>query len=169
MSKADIYIKMEFMWEDMMKDIKRLVNQFRDAIDAAKDIGEFDKDFSFYKFPRGCCGDASDLLGQFLLENGIRTYYVCGTYRDGSFENIQSHAWLLTNNQTIIDITGDQFRKNTSFLNYNKSVYVGPEDNFHRLFEVEDRNIHKNIGLDALSSMCQPRLNELYRKIIKYI
>jgi len=152
-----------------MKDIKRLVNQFRDAIDVARDAGEFDKDFSFYKFPRGCCGDASYLLAQFLLENGIRTYYVCGTYRDGSFENFQSHAWLLTDNQTIIDITGDQFRDNPDFLNYDKSVYVGAEDDFHRLFEVEDRDVHENIGLNALGSMCQPRLNGLYSKVIKYI
>lgn len=50
------------------------------------------------------------MLAQFLLENGIRTYYVCGEYRDGSFENFRSHAWLLANNQIIIDITGDQFR-----------------------------------------------------------
>lgn len=151
-----------------MKDIKRLVNQFRDAIDIARDEGQFDTDLSFYKFPHRCCGDASDLLAQFLLENGIRTYYVYGTYRDGSFENIQTHAWLITDNQTIIDITGDQFRGKKDFLNYDKSVYVGSMDDFHRLFEFEDRNIHENIGLDALGSMCQPRLNGLYRKIIKY-
>lgn len=51
-----------------MSEIERLVNQFRDAIDMARDSGDFDKDISFYKFPRGCCGDASDLLAQFLLE-----------------------------------------------------------------------------------------------------
>ncbi|SHL31826.1 hypothetical protein SAMN02745136_04636 [Anaerocolumna jejuensis DSM 15929] len=45
-----------------MKDIERLVNQFRDAINMAKDAGDFDRDFSFHKFPRGCCGDTSDLL-----------------------------------------------------------------------------------------------------------
>jgi hypothetical protein len=153
----------------MMRDIRQLVNQFRNAIDVARDAGEFDEDYSFYKFPRGCCGDASDLLAQFLLENGVKTYYVCGTYRDGGFENFQSHAWLLTDNKIIIDITGDQFRYNIDLLNYDKSAYVGPKGDFHRLFEVEDRNIHENFGLDALGSMCQPRLRALYQKIIKYI
>ncbi|HBJ2613930.1 TPA: hypothetical protein LA742_002410 [Clostridium botulinum] len=152
-----------------MKDIKLLVRKFRDAIDVARDSGDFDKDFSFYRFPCGCCGDTSDLLAQFLLKNDIKTYYVCGWYIDDSFENHKSHAWLLTDNHTIIDITGDQFKNNPDFLNYDKSVYVGVEDDFHRLFEVEDRDIHENIGLDALGSMCQLRLNELYRKIIKYI
>ncbi|UZP01917.1 hypothetical protein JW813_09210 [Clostridium botulinum] len=152
-----------------MKDIKQLVYQFRDAIDMAKDEGDFYKDNSFHKFPRGCCGDTSDLLAQFLLKNGIQTYYVWGTYRDGSFENIQTHGWLLTDNHTIIDITGDQFKDNQNFLNYDKSVYVGMEDDFHRLFKVENRNIRENFGLDALGSFCQPRLYELYGKIIKYI
>lgn len=152
-----------------MKDIKRLVKQFRDAVDTARYAGDFAKDFSFCKFPRGCCGDTSDLLAQFLLKNGIRTYYVCGTCRNGLFENIQSHAWLLTDHHTIIDITGDQFKDNPDFLNYDKSVYVGLADEFHKLFKVEGRDIRENVGLDALGGMCQPRLNELYRKIIKYI
>ena len=153
----------------MIKDIKRLANNFRNAIDIARELGEFERDLSFCNFPRGCCGDTSDLLAQFLLENDIRTYYVCGTFRRGSFENFQSHAWLLMDNQIIIDITGDQFRNNPDFLNYDKSVYVGAEDDFHRLFEVEDRNVRENFGLDALGSFCQPRLYGLYRKIIKYI
>ncbi|MEG1482939.1 MAG: hypothetical protein RSA57_03970 [Cetobacterium sp.] len=152
-----------------MKDIKRLVKQFRDAIDVARNAGDFDNDFSFNKFPRGCCGDTSELLAQFLLKNDIKTYYICGIYIDSPFKNNQSHAWLLTDNHTIIDITGDQFKDNPVFLHYDKSVYVGVEDDFHRLFEVEDRDIHENIGLDKLSSTCQLRLNELYSKVIKYI
>ncbi|MGL5149571.1 MAG: hypothetical protein ACRC7N_03230 [Clostridium sp.] len=150
-------------------DIKRLVKKFREAIDVARDTGEFDKDFSFCNFPRGCCGDTSYLLAQYLLENTIRTYYVCGTYRGSSSEDYQSHAWLLLNNHTIIDITGDQFKYNPDFLNYDKSVYIGAADDFHKLFEVEDRDIYENNGLDTLGSMCQSRLYGLYSKIIKYI
>ena len=150
-----------------MKDIKRLVNQFRDAIDIAKGKGEFLKDIRFRRVPSGCCDDASDLLAQFLLENDIKTYNVSGSYRYDSDENTQSHEWLVADNQTIIDITGDQFRYDSVFSNYNKPVYVGAEDNFHRLFE--DRRVHENMGLDSLGSMSQPRLNELYRKITKYV
>lgn len=51
-------------------------------------------------------------------------------------ENIQSHAWLmLEDGHTIIDITGDQFHDKICFLNYNKSVYIGVEDDFHKLFQ----------------------------------
>lgn len=150
-------------------EIKGLVNQFRNAINIAKDVGEFDDDFSFYRFPHGCCGDTSCLLGQYLLENDIKTYYVYGTYRNGRFGNFQSHAWLQTTEQTIIDITGDQFRTNSEFFYYDIPVYIGMKDRFHRLFEVEERNIRESVNLDDLGGMCQPRLNELYGKIIKYI
>lgn len=148
---------------------KKLVQNFRDAIDEAKANGEFNDDISFYKFPCGCCGDASDLLAEFLLKNGIETYYVCGTYRDGSFDEIQSHAWIKTEDGMIIDITGDQFIYDSSFMNYSKSVYIGEIDAFHRLFEVEKRDVRKNYGLKSLEISCQPRLYELYNTIMKYI
>ena len=75
----------------------------------------------------------------------------------------------MTDDHTIIDITGDQFKNDPNLLNYNKSVYIGFYDDFHRLFEVEDRDIDINNGLDALGINCQPRLQDLYRKIIKYL
>lgn len=152
-----------------MEELEKLASLFRTAIDLAVNASEFDNDSSFNRFPHGCCGDASDLLSQFLLENGIRTYYVCGTYRSDCPDNFQTHAWLLTKNQVIIDITGDQFKKRTGLLNYDKSVYVGKEDAFHNLFEIEDGDIHENTGLYSLGDICQPRLFELYQKINKYI
>jgi len=150
-----------------MKDIKSLANQFREAIEVAKEAREFYKDIVFRNFPIGCCGDTCDLLAQFLLDNDIEIYCVRGTYRDGSFEDIQSHAWLLADNQIIIDITGDQFRYTPHLLNYNKSVYVGAENDFYRLFEVDSIDVYE--GIDALGDGCQGRLNELYRKIMRYI
>lgn len=148
---------------------KKLVQNFRDAIDEAKANGEFNDDISFHKFPCGCCGDASDLLAEFLLKNGIKTYYVCGTYRDGSFDEMQSHAWLETEDGMIIDITGDQFRYNPNFMNYSETVYIGERDAFHILFEVEKRDVKKNYGLKPSENRCQQRLYELYNTIMKHI
>ena len=45
-----------------MKDIEQLATQFRKAIDAALEAGEFDNDSIYRRFPRACCGDTSDLL-----------------------------------------------------------------------------------------------------------
>jgi hypothetical protein len=129
-----------------MKDIIQLANQFREAIEVAKEERAFYNDIVFCNFPVGCCGDTCDLLGQFLLDNDIKIYYVRGTYRDGLFEHMQTHAWLLTDNQNIIDITGDQFRYTPYLLNYNKSVYVGLENDFYRLFEIDSIVVCNGIG-----------------------
>ena len=39
--------------------IKVLATSFRGAIEIAKDAGEFDNDFAFPRFPKGCCGDTN--------------------------------------------------------------------------------------------------------------
>ena len=41
--------------------IKVLATSFRGAIEIAKDADEFDNDFAFPRFPKGCCGDTSDI------------------------------------------------------------------------------------------------------------
>ena len=66
--------------------IKVLATSFRGAIEIAKDAGEFDNDFAFPRFPKGCCGDTSDLLAEYLAQQDIYTYYVCGQ------KGTQSHA-----------------------------------------------------------------------------
>ena len=81
----------------------------------------------------------------------------------------KSASWMMVDKCIIIDITGDQFNGRSTFLNYNKSAYVGQGDDFHRLFEVEDRDIHVHQGLSALGGFCAPRLWDLYSKILKYI
>ena len=152
-----------------MHDIATLVYNFRKAINKAKELDDLGLDFAFKRFPHGCCGDASCLLAEYLIENGIKTAYVCGTYRGGGFENMQSHAWLLVDDSYIIDITGDQFYDNSTFMNYNKSVYVGEMDEFHKLFEVEDRDVYEFPGLSQLGNFCYPRLRNLYNIITKYL
>lgn len=67
------------------------------------------------------------MLAQYLLDKGIKTDYVCGTYWGKPDGNGQSHAWLMVDKYIIIDITGDQFSGKSTFLNYDKSVYVGEE------------------------------------------
>ena len=36
---------------------------------------------------------------------------------------------------TIVDITGDQFKNNPLFQYFSKEVYVGPMNEFYELFE----------------------------------
>lgn len=151
------------------KRIEQMAYKFRAAIEDAKDNGEFYKLSPFDNFPRACCGDASDLLAEFLLENGIQPRYVCGTYRDDNPENYQSHAWLITERNIIVDITGDQFKYDRMFLNYNKPVYVGPMDKFHRLFEVRPCDISVHGGIKSLGSGSRKRMYMLYGIIKEYL
>ena len=76
--------------------IKVLATSFRGAIEIAKDAGEFDNDFAFPRFPKGCCGDTSDLLAEYLAQHDIYTYYVCGQ------KGTQSHAWLVLVNTVTV-------------------------------------------------------------------
>ena len=70
---------------------------------------------------------------------------------------------------TIIDITGDQFRYSDIFLNYDIPVYVGKMDEFHALFEVEERDVREGVTIDKLGEFCYPRLKRLYDIIMQYI
>lgn len=153
---------------------------FREAMDRCYNAGGFAKDVAFRKFPYGCCGDTSDMLGQYLLEKGIQTWYVCGTHypTDGTDEEnyygIRSHAWITTadprrtKKYNIIDITGDQFKNKDEYGFFNQKVFVGELSDFHKLFEVEVRGIRENKGLNALNG-ASPRLWKLYNMILEWI
>ena len=59
-------------------------------------------------FPRGCCSFASDLLQRYLIEQySFHTWYMSGQYGYGW--NAKNHAWLESEDCTVIDITGDQY------------------------------------------------------------
>ncbi len=117
------------------ESIRRLVIRFRKAIDSARDDGAFSNDQTFNRFPRACCGSASELLAKYLAEYNIHTQYVCGTYYPTDFkEGSQSHAWLQVG-EVIIDITGDQFKFCPEIFSYNLPIYVGEIDQMHNLFE----------------------------------
>lgn len=150
-----------------MKKILKLAEQFRNAMDEAKQDGVFANHSPLCCFPRGCCTVASTLLAQFLLEHGIRTFEICGIADDGSLCG-QPHEWLITDDNVMIDITGDQFRNNDKLLNYDKPVFVGIEDALHKLFVVEN-DIIENIGLDAYSNGMKIKLTKTYNNILKYI
>lgn len=148
-----------------MNKINNLVENFRKAIDYACINGEFKNNVLYKNFPKGCCGTTSNILAAYLHENGIKTFYINGTfYYENNFDN-QSHAWLITTNDIIIDITADQFSDKSEFFNNNKKVYIGTNNEFYNLFEVERRDIHKGCICDELNN---DEL-EIYQIVLKYI
>ncbi len=82
----------------------------------------------FKRFPNAACGDSSNLLGEWLTEQGISGLeYVCG--------ELHGHAWLELDG-LIIDITLDQFEGHT------EKVYVSEDRSFHSEFDERSRRPH---------------------------
>ena len=110
--------------------VKELSTSFREAIENV-DIGKLTVcdltvcDF-FRDFPRGRCGDASELLAKYLLENGIKAIYVSGVNGE------RTHAWLEYCDY-IIDITADQFKENDT------KVLVTKDKRFNDEFKEQNR------------------------------
>lgn len=101
-------------------------------------------------FPVGCCGDASLLLGEFLLARRVNHIsYVLGVCGE------QAHAWLERKGD-IIDITGDQFGR--------QKVFVGRADAFYAKFEIESQRVYQHFYYD--SSPNNHNLLHDYRLII---
>lgn len=58
------------------------------------------------RYPVGSCGDASLLLGAYLVDQGVEGFlYICGKYGE---HNGLTHAWLQRGN-CVVDITASQF------------------------------------------------------------
>jgi hypothetical protein len=150
-------------------DIEQLIRNFRKAIEYAKNEGEFRGISPFNNFPKGCCDDVCDLLAEYLLENNVRTYYVVGTSYGTNAFDIQSHAWLELDSGVVIDITGDQFKYNHDFLNFNCTVYFGGLNDFYRLFEVDERKIQLHNGINSLGEGSHRHMYNLYNKVCKYL
>jgi len=113
------------------KEIKSDIGRIREVLESFQKE-DFHSGSSFYhssSFPRGCCGDSTNLLGLFLKEKyGQDALYVeakgLGDNRD------LSHAWLLIDG-VIVDITGDQFND----IGYEvEPVVISDTSDFHDLF-----------------------------------
>ena len=156
-------------------DIFKEVRNFREAIDIAKKDGKFASLYPFNNFPKECCEHASDLLAQYLLEKGIKTRKVNGGLKS---DETWHHVWLLTEDDIVIDITGDQFIGEIPKLNEKpKSVYIGKEGELQKLFclnktiELNTNFINKNefTGFNKQPNPYQKRLIDIYEIICQYI
>ena len=149
-----------------MKKLEALVVGFRNAIELAKENNE--PGYFFREFPTGQCGHASDMLAQFLIDNGIASIrYINGTYysEDGSVR--QAHTWLVVNG-VIIDITSDQFRYHAAPLTNNIPVYLGPMNEYYQLFDTTYGSNHEHFGLER-TWYNYHELKVWYETIISYM
>ena len=124
-------------------EIRGLARSFRKGIERAVESGNISSrttKSTMPYFPKGCCEVASDLLAQYLLENGIHTKSVHGEYDYDDWENKYPHTWLETEGGVIVDITADQFARNKVFTSFDlMPCYVGTDRSFYSLFTEDYR------------------------------
>lgn len=101
--------------------IQNLAEQFYYEIIKARP--GFSKRDRMSNFPGGCCDDASDLFGYYLLQNfSICSMQCNGRYEDENPENTTNHVWLLVDGINV-DLTYGQFH-------LGSTVHVGNENSF---------------------------------------
>lgn len=83
-----------------MRNIKIIAGNFRSAI---LKCDKHTLPATLQNFPKGSCGDASLLLGEYFFIQGLGRF----TYKTGIWAD-RSHAWI-ERNGIIVDITADQF------------------------------------------------------------
>jgi len=131
-----------------IKEVEELALNFRLAIENMTE-DDFIGSPWFSSFPRGCCGDASELLAKYFIQNGISVEYVWGMNKN------QSHAWLEYMGY-IIDITADQF------LDINDKIVISKDKKWHSKFKRQSR---RNSNFEIDNEINRERLGELYRNI----
>ena len=148
-------------------ELTDIATRFRRAIVTARENGAFSYKDRMIHFPRGCCDDTADLFAHHLYHKyGALSSIIDASYHDGDPNNNCGHSWQEING-IIIDLTGSQFKYNPVFLKYDKEVYVGSLDAFHKLFEVF--SVKQSKGIEDLSCDCWERMFNLYETIISFI
>lgn len=154
-------------------EIRRLALAFREGIERAVGSGDISPrttKSTMPSFPRGCCDIASDLLAEYLLENGIHTKSVHGEYDYDNWENRFPHTWLETEDGVIVDITADQFAGERVFKAYDlMPCYVSTDRTFYYLF-TEDYREEEFIGLrNCDGDFYRRNIDPLYDIILSHI
>jgi hypothetical protein len=105
-------------------------------------------------FPRGSCGDASILLGEYLHQAGHGQWdYVAGERE----LDLHSHAWL-EHDEMIVDITADQFDDVT------EPVIVTSDRSWHRQFSYPEPR-HPAL-IDTYDPATRTTLLEVYTRVL---
>jgi len=102
----------------------------------------------FGNFPRGACGNASDIISKWLSQKGVSGLkYAHGTRGQAS------HGWLEYKSY-ILDITSDQFEDGCG------SVFIGQSSKFHSSFKNQKKS---DIAISPTLAFAFLRFSELMK------
>ena len=172
--------------------VRELITNFRRAIERTCSSGLLKHDIAFRLFPRGCCGDTSLLLAEYLRLNGIKTIYVWGS------DSKQTHAWLVLKDnrvkepkkqfielpQNIINVcnnySADPYISAIDVTYYEEKDLIngliiditGDQFGEKPIFFGHIDNFHRRFEFETaydIERLTDGRLCEIYRNIIKNI
>jgi hypothetical protein len=130
-----------------LEELIEIASAFRKAIES---IPASERPITLREFPVGSCGDASLLLGTYLIELGENPFdYMLGDTTDNHADSSwSSHAWI-QREDLIIDITADQFSE------IHKEVIVSTVSEWHRTLSgtklhIADFNLYDNNTITSL-------------------
>lgn len=155
-----------------INQIKNLTYAFRIALDSIVADKQFGRLHIFHSFPRGCCTYTSDLLAEYLIDNGIPRNQICSVSGE-SISQQYAHCWLCINNSLYVDVTADQFNYTSYFKDYQPipNCYLVSCDS-PSLYDLFDKNLTKysyRVGIDSYSYDTSNKLRFIYNAIINRI
>lgn len=132
-------------------ELTKFCTDVRNALEMAdaNDISHKRTSLRKSDFPKGCCGDTTDLLAYLIYEQfGELALKRSGMYYehinpDPRLQDNNSHAWLELSGK-IIDLTADQFN-DRKFS--NPPVMITKDKSFHDLFAYRDSRTNLEVAL----------------------
>ncbi|WP_331768068.1 hypothetical protein [Embleya sp. NBC_00896] len=145
---------------DEFAQVRAAAIRFRAAMVCARGAGLFADDCLGLKtFPHGACGNACELLGEYLTSLGLGEWEIVTGQR-----HPQTHAWL-ERDEVIVDITADQF---PDFPHGGECAWRATDDHsWHAHSFVEDRR--ERACLPERGDHFRGALREVYPQVCELI
>ena len=144
--------------------ILKLASEFRRALDIVVSKGEYGRLSLFVGFPNGCCTYTSDLLAEYLIENGIQRERI-QVLNSTASKGYYTHCWLMIDGKHYLDITGDQFSNKPYYKKYSPicdCCFVPKDTYFFERFANKSLKSSCNVGIITYSGDVSEKLKIVY-------
>ena len=151
--------------------IIHLSSKFRRALELVVEKGEYGRLTLFASFPKGCCTYTSDLLAEYLIENGIQRERI-QVLNGRANKGYDTHCWLMIDDMYYLDITGDQFSNKPNYKKYSPipdCCFVPKETDFFERFINKNLNSSCNVGINTYSGDASFKLQDVYNATVARI
>lgn len=148
--------------------IFQLATEFRHALDIVATKGEYGRLSLFAHFPNGCCTYTSDLLAEYLIDNGIQRERI-QVLNSNASKCYDTHCWLMIDNMYYLDITGDQFSNKPNYKEYSPirdCCFVPKDTYFFERFANKSLKSSCNVGISTYSGDVSEKLKIVYEATV---